>query len=166
MSIFLFNRGQNKNPLPNRFIKHSFFVDVCTKFVPYVRVFGRPHGGDGCRWQPLIADRSGSVDRPYNICTKHNVWCRGRRPRRPFAFPSKGKASHSARSPPHFNLLFRRFGRGLCYREHVLSAKRSESCALPKIGFQTSVCVFHCEFRQGNLKLSIISCCRLVVKVC
>ncbi len=99
MSIFLFNREQNKNSVPNRFIKHSFFIDVCTKFVPYVRVHGRPHGGDGCRWQPLIADRSGSVDRPYNICVNHNVWCRGRRPRRPFAFPFEGKASHSAHSP-------------------------------------------------------------------
>lgn len=148
MSIFLFNRGQNKNPLPNRFIKHSFFVDVCTKFVPYVRVFGRPHGVAPTTFVPntMYGVGGGVLDAPLPS-------------------PQRGRL-HIPRVPPHFNLLFRRFGRGLCYREHVLSAKRSESCALPKIGFQTSVCVFHCEFRQGNLKLSIISCCRLVVKVC
>lgn len=146
MSIFFIQSGTEQNSVPNRFIKHSFFVDVCTKFVPYVRVHGRPHGGDVIFY---IFD-----------------FRRGRRPRRPLCLSLKGEGFTFRAFPPHFNLLFRRFGRGLCYREHILSAKRSESCALPQVCFKASVCVFHCEFRQGNLKLSVICRCRLVVKVC
>ena len=48
----------------------NMFIEIYEypyKFMTFARMLGRPHGGDGCRRQPLIADRSGSGDHPYRF---------------------------------------------------------------------------------------------------
>ena len=51
----------------------NMFIEIYEypyKFMTFARMLERPHGGDGCRRQPLIADRSGSGDRPYGFMSK------------------------------------------------------------------------------------------------